>query len=68
MLAKEWRTHHESRFYTRDDTTTLAFLTFGYRSDLVSACNVYSWSDINNGQRTLGMQLVFHITSWSQVN
>ena len=37
------------------------FLTKGYRSDLVSAFNVHSWSDINDGQRTLGMQLVFHI-------
>ena len=37
------------------------FITNEYRSDIISAFNVGKWSDINIGQRSLGVQLLFHI-------
>ena len=37
------------------------FLTNEYRSDLISAFSVNSWSELDDGQRTLGSQLVFHL-------
>lgn len=36
------------------------FLSNGYRSDVISAFSESSWSEINDGQRTLGAQLAFH--------
>ena len=37
------------------------FLTNEYRSDVISAFSASSWSDLNDGQRTLGAQLTFHL-------
>ena len=37
------------------------FLTNEYRSDVISAFSVSSWSELNDGQRTLGAQLTFHL-------
>ncbi len=37
------------------------FLTNEYRSDIMTAFNVGSWSELNCGQRTLGAQLLFHM-------
>ena len=37
------------------------FLTQEYRSDLVSFFGASCWSDINDGQRTLGFMLVFRV-------
>ena len=37
------------------------FHTNEYRSDLISAFSVNSWSELDDGQRTLGSQLVFHL-------
>ena len=37
------------------------FLTQEYRSDLISSFNVPCWSDINDGQRALGFELVFSL-------
>ncbi len=37
------------------------FLTNEYRSDIMTAFNVRSWSELNCGQRTLGAQLLFHL-------
>ena len=37
------------------------FLTNEYRSDVISAFSASSWSELNDGQRTLGTQLTFHL-------
>ena len=37
------------------------FFTNVYRSDLMKVFNVQAWNDITDGQRTLGMKLVFHL-------
>jgi hypothetical protein len=37
------------------------FITNEYRSDVISAFNVGQWSDINSCQRSLSVQLVFHL-------
>ena len=37
------------------------FLTNEYRSDVISAFSASSWSELNDGQRTLGAQLTFHL-------
>ena len=37
------------------------FLTNEYRSDLISAFSDNSWSELDDGQRTFGSQLVFHL-------
>ena len=37
------------------------FFTSAYRSDLMKAFNVNKWQDINDGQRTIGMKLVFNL-------
>ena len=37
------------------------FLTNEYRSDLISAFSDNSWSELDDGQRTLGSQLVFYL-------
>jgi ATP-dependent DNA helicase PIF1 len=56
----------EVHMTNRDFTTCTAklhelFLTQEYRSDLISSFGASCWSEINNGQRTLGFKLVFHI-------
>ena len=48
----------------RDFTSTTAklhelFLTQDYRNDLISTFRVSRWSDIDDGQRTFGFELVF---------
>jgi hypothetical protein len=50
----------------RDFTATTTklhelFLTQEYRSDLITSFGVSCWSDINDGQRTLGFELVFSL-------
>ena len=50
----------------RDFTATTTklhelFLTQEYRSDLIISFGVSCWSDINDGQRTLGFKLVFSL-------
>ena len=37
------------------------FLTNECRSDVISAFSASSWSELNDGQRTLGAQLTFHL-------
>ena len=37
------------------------FLPNEYRSDVISAFSASSWSELNDGQRTLGAQLTFHL-------
>ncbi|CAB3994284.1 Hypothetical predicted protein [Paramuricea clavata] len=37
------------------------FITNIYRSDMINVFNVGQWSDINSGQRSLSVQLVFHL-------
>ena len=37
------------------------FLTNEYRSDIMTAFNLRSWSELSCGQRTLGAQLLFHL-------
>jgi ATP-dependent DNA helicase PIF1 len=37
------------------------FITNEYRSDVISAFKVAQWSDINSGQRSLAVQLMFHL-------
>ena len=37
------------------------FLTNDYRSDIISAFSASSWLEIDDGQRTLGAQLTFHL-------
>ena len=37
------------------------FLSNEYRSDLISAFSVTSWSELSDGQITLGAQLVFQL-------
>ena len=37
------------------------FFTSAYRSDSMKAFNVSKWQDINDGQRTIGMKLVFNL-------
>ena len=37
------------------------FITNEYRSDVINAFNVDQWSAIDSGQRSLAVQLVFHI-------
>ena len=56
----------EVHMTNRDFTASTArlhelFLTQEYRSDLISSFGVSCWSEINNGQRTLGFKLVLNI-------
>ena len=37
------------------------FLTNDYRSDIISAFSASSWLEIDDGQRTLGAPLTFHL-------
>lgn len=37
------------------------FITEEYRSDIVSAFCVKEWSDLDDGQRSLASQLLFHL-------
>ena len=39
----------------------LLFLSQEYRSDLISAYNVEKWVEINDGQRSVGAMLTFHL-------
>ena len=40
---------------------TQMFTTNTYQQELVASFDVSSWSDLSDGHRTLGMQLVFHL-------
>ena len=39
----------------------LLFLSQEYRSDLISAFNVRKWTEIDDGQRSVGALLIFHL-------
>ena len=50
----------------RDFTRTTAklhelFMKQEYRSDLISSFGVSCWSELNDGHRTLGFELVFSV-------
>ena len=66
QLFRNYLSENETEVHmtNRDFTSTTAklhelFLTQDYRNDLISTFGVSRWSDIDDGQRTLGFELVF---------
>ena len=68
QLFRDYLSENETEIHmtNRDFTSTTAklhelFLTQDYRNDLISTFGVSLWSDIEDGQRTLGFELVFSL-------
>lgn len=55
----------EARMSNANFTSTTAkinelFVTSSYQCELMKAFNIKTWQEVTNGQRTIGMKLVFH--------
>ena len=58
ILEEVHMTNNFARATTKDNEL---FVTNEYRSDVISAFNIGQWSGIDSGQRSLAVQMVFHM-------